>query len=197
MPKKKSAKKSADRFLTNCKKIDAFVYEIKIKGLSDNHLSWAFEYAIVRLYRDFEKLILECLVAAINNDTTQLSQKKGFDFPKHLTDEVCQYIIVGEKYFDFRGRSGLISTLKSYLADDHYLVVSVKKPAYREALDQFIVLRNFAAHDSDQSKAACLKALGKARISSAGSYLKVNNRFQALSSKLQKLTCEIRDSAPY
>jgi len=46
------------------------------------------EYAVIRLYREFESLILQGLVGAINNDTSTLSATSGVQFPKHLTDEV-------------------------------------------------------------------------------------------------------------
>ena len=36
--------------------------------------------------------------------------------------------MTGRGYFDFKGRDGLIKTLKQYLPDDHYLVEVVSKP---------------------------------------------------------------------
>ena len=94
--------------------------EKNLSSFSDAHITWAHDYGIIRLYREFEDMILNCLVAAINSDTQQLSNTTGIDFPKHITDEVCEFIIVGDGYFDFRGRDGLIKTLKRYLPDNHY-----------------------------------------------------------------------------
>jgi hypothetical protein len=88
------------------------------------------------------------LIGAINNNTVTLATKTGFGFPKHLTDEVCEFLIVGNGYFEFKGRSGLISKLKEYVPDDHYLVKIAKKPKYKDTLDQLYSLRNFAAHES-------------------------------------------------
>lgn len=31
----------------------------------------------------------------INDDTTTISEVSGVDFPKHLTDEVCEYLVLG------------------------------------------------------------------------------------------------------
>ena len=72
--------------------------------------------------------MLDTLVGALNNDTSTLSTRTGFSFPKHLTDEVCRFLVTGRGYFDFKGRDGLIKTLKQYLPDDHYLVEVVSKP---------------------------------------------------------------------
>ena len=99
MPRKKSAKKSAQEFKAAIKEIAEFSEEVFEKRVSAKHESWCYDLLILRLYREFERLMLNCIVAAINNDTSHLSKKKGFDFPKHLTDEVCEYIVVGDGYF--------------------------------------------------------------------------------------------------
>ena len=93
MARKKSAKTASEKFKHSLVEIDKFIeFSVKAKA-TDKHLSWTYEYALIRAYREFETFVLECLVCAINNDSSQLSAKKGFDFPKHLTDEVCEYII--------------------------------------------------------------------------------------------------------
>ena len=177
--------------------IQAFLDSDTLSGFSDAHVSWAHDYAIIRLYREFEKMILNCLVAAINNDTAQLSQTTGISFPKHLTDAVCEYIIVGDGYFDFRGRDGLIKTLKTYLPENHYLVMIVKEGAYRTALEQLSTLRNFAAHDSKPSKERALRAINGQRMASAGAWLKTQNRFGDMSTSLIHLARKIYRTAPY
>ena len=195
--KKKSAKKAAVEFCEEATKIEAFLERVTEWEPSDEGISWAHEYAIIRLYREFEKLILNCLVAAINNDTEQLSRTTGVGFPKHLTDEVCEYIIVGDSFFDFRGRSGLIQTLKKYLPDDHYLVVIVKADAYRNSLDCLARLRNFAAHDSKVSKKHARLATNSQRLASAGAWLKRQNRFGDICGNLSELANEVHEAAPY
>ena len=115
--KKKSARKASEQFKEQVEIIERFLEQRIFSILSDSHLSWMFDYAIIRLYREFENMILNCLVAGINNDTEQLSETTGVVFPKHITEEVCEYLVVGDGYFDFRGRDGLIATLKKYLPD--------------------------------------------------------------------------------
>ena len=106
--RKKSAKKVAIDFVKKAEEIEKFIDPSNLTNLSEKHITWAHEYAIIRLYREFERMILHSLIAAINNNTSDLSQETGVSFPKHLKDEVCEYIIVGNKYFDFKGRDGLI-----------------------------------------------------------------------------------------
>ena len=195
--RKKSGKKAAAAFKKALQEIEQFLEALHKGAMSEAHQTWAHDYAIIRLYRDFEDMILNCLIAAINSDTKQLSAATGITFPKHLTDEVCEYIVVGEGYFDFRGRDGLISTLKKSLPDDHYLVAIVKKPTYRSALDRLVALRNFAAHDSKPSKKRGLEAIGAQKLSASGAWLKKQGRFGGLTSALTQLADEIEHKAPY
>lgn len=197
MPKKLSIKGTAQWFSGNADSVVAYLGELCDARISDEHLSWCHDYAVIRLYRDFEGLMLWTLVGSINNDTSTISQKSGFDFPKHLTDEVCFYLVTGPGYFDFRGRSGLIGTFKKYLPDDHYLIEIIKKKKYKEHIDRLCALRNYAAHESPQSKRAALTATGQQRMGSAGSWLKRQGRFSDLATKLQALAEEIKNEAPY
>ncbi|MXY14672.1 MAG: hypothetical protein F4Y53_03175 [Proteobacteria bacterium] len=195
--RKKSGKKASEIFKKQVRDIEEFLGKQNLSTFSDAHISWAHDYAIIRLYREFEDMILNCLIAAINGNTQHLSKTTGVNFPKHITDEVCEYIIVGDRFFNFRGRDGLIKTLKKYLPDNHYLVTIVKKPAYKDALERLTALRNFAAHDSKPSKKHALQAVGGQRLASSGAWLKTQNRFKNISASLMRLANEVQQRAPY
>jgi hypothetical protein len=197
VPRKKSAKLAAQAFRKNADEVVLFAQAISIAGLSKQHVTWGHELAIIRLYREFETLMLEALVAAINNDTATISARAGLSFPKHLTDEVCEYLIVGTGYFDFKGRDGLVSVLKKYVPDTHYLVVAVKKAKYKTALERLTALRNFAAHGSAVSKSGAMTAVGAKRLATAGAWLKVSGRLQQIVDPLKELADDIEAAAPY
>lgn len=196
MPRKKSIKHAATEFNVEVDNILAFLSAVKV-GQTDEHVTWLYSYAIIRLYKEFEGLMLDVLVGAVNNDTSTLEATTDVRFPKHLTDEVCEFLITGTGYFDFKGRSGLIKTLKSFVPDAHYLVVTVKKQAYTSALDQLSTLRNFAAHESQASKRAALEAIDATKLSSSGAWLKRQNRFDTIAQKLKSLSSELHNLAPY
>jgi hypothetical protein len=196
VPKKKSVKLSAQTFKVAADEVRGFLTKLTA-GQSKEHVSWLHDYAIIRVYREFESLMLDALVGAINNDSTTVAATTGVAFPKHMTDEVCEFLITGIGYFDFKGRSGLIATLRSFVPDNHYLVTVAKKATYRVTLDQLCALRNFAAHESAKSKAAVLKALGCKRISASGAWLKRQGRFQRIVDSLKDLATEIENAAPY
>lgn len=196
MPKKKSVKKIAQQFLDRAEAIRLFLEGCQ-GNLSDEHESWVHEYAVIRLYREFEHLILNALVGAINNDTNTLSERSGVAFPKHLTDEVCEFLVIGDGYFDFKGRDGLIATLRKFVPHDHYLVTTAKKTRYKEPLERVCALRNYAAHESSTSKTRAKQATNQHNLGSAGSWLKRQNRFENLVTELEAFANEIATLAPY
>lgn len=191
-----SLQRAAKTFCKNADEVVAFAQKVE-QELSKDHSIWAHDYAIIRLYREFESLMLDVLVGAINNDATTLSVNTGVNFPKHLTKSVCEFLVIGTGYFDFKGRSGLIKTLKQYVPNDHYVVQIVKEQKYRVPIDRLVALRNFAAHNSEQSKKAAGEATGMKKIGSSGGWLRVNNRLEELSGRLKELAMEIHGRAPY
>lgn len=196
MARKKSLKISARKFREATSEIEDFLPDA-CKGLSKKQQSWCYDYAVIRLYRNFENLMLECLVGALNNDTGTISEKTGFKFPDHLTDEVCEFIVTGDGYFDFRGRDGLIKILKRYLPSDHYLVEVVKKPKYKATLERITSLRNYAAHKSNHGKRQVLLVIDQKQLRSSGSWLKSQNRFPKMVKSLVDLATELEAAAPY
>lgn len=197
MARKKSARLAAQRFVASATEIESFGDAMCGSGLSAQYISWGHDLAIIALYRGFETLMLEALIAAVNNDTTTVSTSTGIAFPKHLTDEVCEFLIIGTGYFDFKGRDGLVSVLKKYVPSDHYLVLTVKKPAYRQPIERLCALRNFAAHSSASSKKAALKAIDAKNLSSSGAWLKRQDRLQGTIGPLKALAAEIEGIAPF
>jgi hypothetical protein len=196
MPKKKSVQKTAEWFIERTDRLDEYYSAVLSSGLGDRGVTWACEAAIIKLSAYFEQLMFYSLVGAINNDTTTLSSSVGIPFPKHLTDEVCEFIVTGGRYFDFKGRDGLIAVLCNYVPKDHYLVEVIKKPAYRVSIERTLALRNFAAHESRQSKVKAKEAVGM-RLDAAGSWAKRQSRFLVLSADLKALAADIRSRAPY
>ena len=196
MGRRKSIKKVAQDFQTDADAVKAFAADAEM-SLTAKHTTWAYEYAIIRLYRDFEDLILNALKGAINNDTSTLSETLNIRFPRSLSDPVCEYIVTSGGYFDFKGRDGLIKTLKSYVPADHYIVAIVKKKKYKDALRLLSALRNLAAHDSEVSRTKAKAAVGQDRMGVAGAWLKSQCRLETIADRLKELAQEIEAEAPY
>ena len=142
-------------------------------------------------------MTLITLIAAINNDTSTISKKTGVNFPKHLSDEVCEYLIIQSGYFDFKGRDGLLKKLKHYLPDEHFLILIYKDSKYRASIERMCALRNYAAHSSLKAKKDALKAINKKRIRTAGAWLKLGNNFKKILDDLLELSNEVKMKAKF
>ena len=158
MPKKKSVRLCAQEFMQDAKKLRDFCKDSQ-KCLSDAHVSLVYDGAVIKLYAAFERMMIGALIGAINNYTSQLRATTNVQFSAHLTDEVCEYIIIGNSYFNFHGRDGLIGEIKKYVPDSHYLVQTVKKREYTDSLNRLCALRNYAAHYSKASKKSALRSI--------------------------------------
>lgn len=197
MSRKKSGKLAAQRFKETLARIEEFTHEIDAGSLGRQASSWAYEAAIIKTAVAFEHLMLDCIVTAINNDTATISARTSIAFPKHLTDEVCEYLVTNGGFFDFKGRDGLIRKIKGYVPDDHWLLQVVREAQYKDPLERMIALRNFAAHESAASKRQVLAVVGQQKIGTAGSWIKCKGRFPDLTSALGTLADEIEKKAPY
>lgn len=196
MGNKTSIKTICTKFKKNTDDISQFISVCSARQ-NGTHTSFIYNYAIIKLYKDFENMVFQTLVGIINNDSSALSAKTGYAFPKHLNKLVCEYIIVKNGYFDFKGRDGLIKVLKDYLQDTHYLLQIVSDRKYKDKLEQLIALRNFAAHSSKKSRDTVLKVTGMQQLGHSGAWLKVGNRFQAIVDNLRDIADEISKKAKF
>ena len=212
--KKKSIKLTAEKFSESVD--DTLKFTQSVKMLSDKYKSWCFDLAIIHLYREFENFMLHCLIALINNDSSTLSERQGIDFPRHINVKVCEYLIRGDGYFDFKGRSGLIKKIKQFVPskpdhDDDHWFLKIVKGCDKNSLNQIITLRNFAAHNSPHAKKSALEYIKKVdkkrknMSSSSGAWLKARergqktgeNRFAKICKSLKEMAEDIKSQAPY
>jgi hypothetical protein len=197
MPRKISVKRASVRFQAQIEGIEKFLRTSEVSNLSIQHQAWCYDHAIVRIYRGFEELMLKTIIAAININPATISYATGISFPKHLSQNVCRYLVVGKGYFDFRGRDGLIQKIRAYIPEAHPLVTLVKDSRFKQSLERLFSLRNFAAHESVQAKNAALKATGQKRLKSSGRWLLKHERLFKVASDMKLLAAELRTSAPY
>jgi hypothetical protein len=195
MPRKKSVKKAAAKFKLAVERVEEFFEGTE--SLKEDLAIWCAEYAIIRLYCDFEVLMLSALVGAVNSDSSKFSEYTGLKFPKHMTEDLCTYMIIGSGYFDFKGRDGLLQITRRYVSQENYLYAILKDKKYRPALEQLSSLRNLAAHRSEKAKEAAIKATGAERFKSAGAWLRKQNRFEDLCKSLKKLANSMERKAPH
>lgn len=160
----------------------------------DLYLSNSYEYAIIALYKAFEKFIYKTMVGCINHNNTTVTETYGVNFGKHTNDDMCEFIITKGGYFDFKDKGGLVKSLKQNIGSTYTIVDIVKKDCYDVALKRLCALRNYAAHTSQQAKLKAAQAYGLQRIATAGSHLKTQNRFNDIANSLLQLSNEIKQA---
>ncbi len=143
--------------------------------------------------------MLNCLIALINSNPTAFSEKlKERDFPDHMNVAVCEYLICGDGYFDFKGgQKSLLSEIKKFVDNEHWLPKIVGNPDYKKVLSRICALRNFAAHNSIGSKRAALQVIPEKKMLSCGAWLSSQGRFNKICKELKGLAEEIKAEAPY
>ena len=194
----KSIRTATERFREKVDGILDFTKRIE-SSLTASDISWCYDIAIIRLYREFEDLMLNCLVALLNSDPKTFSELKRRKFPKRMGADLCEYLIYGDGYFDFSGRDGLIRKIRNFIPGDHWFKEIVSRDDYRDALDKLCALRNFAAHDSAVSKKRALGVIGekRSRLSSSGAWLKTQGRLKKICNDLQDMAQKIEDKAGF
>lgn len=217
MGKKKSGRGAATRFKTTTQRIREYLDEIGDSGMTDQAVTWAYEAALMKTSVAFENLMLECLIVAVNNNSVPFSEHTSIVFPKHMTEKVCEYLVTGGGYFDFKGRAGLLGDIGKFTGGKktgHYLYVAVQNAKYHHALELLLALRNYAAHESPQSKEKMKQTIVAYRLGvtrkltdqemkaanaplAAGAWLKTQGRFGYVLDRLDALADEIHQGAPY
>lgn len=187
-----------DSFTRDLERINDYVDRCKIVFKEeDQYLTYSYENAILMVYKSFEFFIERLLISCLNHDHSCFEEKYGIALGKHINDDVCEFLITKGGFFDFRGYSGLIKTLGDILGTNHKLIALIKGPDYKTYIEQLCACRNYAAHNSKQSKQSAKKAFGLQSISSAGSCLKQQNRFVTILDTLKKLSDEVKQTDIY
>lgn len=187
-----------DSFVEKLDKINGYIDRCTIVFKDEDlYLSYSYENAILMVYKAFEIFIERLLISCLNHDHSCFEEKYGIALGKHINDDVCEFLITKGGFFDFRGYSGLIKTLGEILGNNHRLITLFKGNDHKTYIDQLCAIRNYAAHNSKQSKQSAKKAFGLKSISSAGSCLKQQSRFTTILAKLTELSKEVKRTNIY
>ena len=103
------------------------------------------------------------------------------------------FIITKGGYFDFKDRSGLIDIMNCLIGKDNNVTQSFKNNEYSSAIEQLCAIRNYAAHNSPQSKAKAKEKFKLKQISTAGSCLKCNGRYKGITDQLRILASKVKE----
>jgi hypothetical protein len=196
MANKTSIKAVVRNFNSNLDTVLQFVQQFRGDGKGASVI-YIYDYAIIKIYKDFEELILNTIIGLINNDASYITAKKGLTTTKSLTKRDAEQLFIGNNYFSFKGRNGLLKQIKNFFPNTHWFVNLLSDAKYEKTFDLIIPLRNFAAHSSKIAKRNAIKAVGMQQLAYSGSWLKVGNRFQHIVDDLKDIALKIDAQAKF
>ena len=187
-----------NEFLDRINEIDSYIRRCKdvFASPSDSkYLEYSYENGIIMLYKAFEYFIMRTIIACLNHDHTFFERKYKVRFGKHINIDICEFLLTNGGYFDFSGRDGMSKVLAQTIGKEHNIAKVFKKNDYKDIIIQLCALRNYAAHNSNQSKSAAMKALALSnRIATPGKCLQQNRRFQKIMEGLRLLANDVKDT---
>ena len=201
--RKKSPQVALERFRHVVGEVRDFIAAVAADGANGQIKARCYDHAVIWTYRAFEEFVLDILVAQINKDPSHLYDNVGVRFGANPTVAQCEYLLVGDRYFDFRGHSGLVVFVKKVSPANSALETAVKDAERRKAFEILVGLRNYVSHESDQSKVAALRAMrhwepNRKNLGSAGQWLRVQKqgqtRLERLFSKLDELAESMKEA---
>jgi hypothetical protein len=118
------------------------------------------------------------LIDCLNKDTSQYSKHTGYYLPKHLSRDICNAMIFGIGYKDFKSVSHLKSFAKQVLVPGNNPFQKISKNPSKK-IDDYYVIRNYLAHYSyvaERKLEEMYKRKGMRRFREPGDFLMSFNR---------------------
>lgn len=105
------------------------------------------ESVLLRLCAHWESFVAEHLVDCVNRDSSRLGEYFSLDLPPHPTKALCQALVIGDRYRDFRSMGDLKRFTKKVLPDPSNPFLQIKQ-THLDKLDEVYIIRNYLAHYS-------------------------------------------------
>lgn len=109
------------------------------------------ESVLLRLCAHWEAFIDEHLIDCVNRDHSKLSDFFGVNLPKHPSKDLCQALLYGDGYRDFRSFGDLKGFSKKVLPDDSNPFLRVTS-ANAKKIDEVYKIRNYLSHYSEKGR---------------------------------------------
>ncbi len=114
------------------------------------------ESVLLRLCAYWESFVEKELVDCANIDCSRLAERVGVTLPKHLTLAMCEAILVGRRYLNWRSIGELKGLAKQVLADHVNPFARITTTTER-SIDEAYVIRNYLSHQSRASRRALMQ----------------------------------------
>lgn len=136
------------------------------------------ESILLRLTANWERFVDEHLIDCVNVDHSQLNDFLGVTIPRHPSRSVCEAVLFGGRYRDFRSFGDLKGFTKKVLPkrSNPFLAIS---SGHALKMDEAFKIRNYLAHYSAASRRALKRLYDEPyklkRFEEPGRFLLANN----------------------
>ena len=105
------------------------------------------ESVLLRICACWESFVDEHLVDCVNRDHGKLTEFCAVTIPANPSKSLCQALIIGNGYLDFKSTGDLVGFSKRVLPTASNPFLAISKP-HRERIDEAFTIRNYLAHYS-------------------------------------------------
>lgn len=109
------------------------------------------ESVLLRLCANWERFVDEHLVDCVNCDHSKLNEFLGVSIPRHPSRNVCQAVLFGGGYKDFKTFGDLKGFTKKVLPDESNPFLEIAA-GHATKIDEVFKIRNYLAHYSAQAR---------------------------------------------
>jgi len=197
MANKKSMSKVIRNFHLAIDEQQDFVELALAARMTDRHVSLIYEMSLIKIVSAVELLVLDSMITVINRDAAAVRRRHGIRVPLHMTNDMCEFLIVRNGYFSFSNRETMLTRVNEFFLRDHWLAVTLRASSNKDSFDRMMALRHFAAHGSEYSRHKAKEATGAQRLASAGAWLRSGRRFPSLLKSVRDIAVALEAAAPY
>jgi len=128
----------------------------KSKILKPKEKKEIFDGIVVKITAIWEVLAEDLLTDCLTFDTSRYAETKGMRLPKRPNRSLCQGLITGHGYFNFKNTEDLKTTARKILVDKYNPFNKITRRQSKKVNDLY-ALRQYIAHRSNTSKQKLLK----------------------------------------
>ena len=110
------------------------------------------ESLVVRICAIWEAFVEEEMIDCLNIDCNQCKEELQLRLPKHMTKDLCEAILVGSGYLNFRHVDDIKKLAKQMLPDGVNPFKLIRANPTAKRINEFYTMRNYLSHYSGKSR---------------------------------------------
>jgi hypothetical protein len=110
------------------------------------------ESLVIRLCAIWEVFVGDEMIACLNIDSSKCKEELQLRLPKHLSKDLCEAILVGHGYMDFKSVGDIKSFARKVLPDDVNPFNFIRTNPTAKRIDELYIMRNYLSHYSSKSR---------------------------------------------